>query len=126
LAAADALIGFLAAAIPASYSHSLNGWTLVALASVAAVVWPLAIAIARGYEPTRVGVGTDEMRAVLRSGVRMVVLGAFPAGLADHDALLKLAVVWSPFAVVLSVGLRCIARSSSTVTSVRAGTFADW
>jgi len=107
---ADAAIGFLAAAIPSAYSNSLNGWTLVVLALTAAVVWPLAIALARGYDATRVGVGTHEMRAVLRSGVRMVVVGAFPAGLADHSAFLKLAVVWSPLAVILSVTLRCIER----------------
>jgi len=110
LAAADAVTGFLAAAVPSAYSHTLNGWTLVVLALTAAVVWPLAIAFGHGYDARKVGVGTHEMRAVLQSGVRMVVLGAFPAGLADHSAFLKLAVVWSPLAVILSVALRCAAR----------------
>ena len=80
------------------------------LALIGAVVWPLAIGLARGYVKSRVGVGSDELRAVLRAGVGVVVAGAFPAGLLGQQTLLTLVVVGVPFAVLLSTVTRFAAR----------------
>ena len=33
----------------------------------AGVAWPIAVAISRGYERSKIGVGGDEMRAVFRA-----------------------------------------------------------
>ena len=82
------------------------------LAVVGAVVWPLAIGLARGYVKNRVGVGSDELRAVLRAGVGVVVAGAFPAGLLGQQTLLTLVVVGVPFAVLLSTATRFAARKA--------------
>lgn len=112
LALADTLIGAVATAVPARFSdtlsHSLALMALLAL--VGAVVWPVSIALARGYLRTRVGVGSEELRAVLRAGVGVVVAGAFPAGLLNQQSLLTLVVVSVPFAIVLSTSLRFAAR----------------
>ena len=109
----DAVIGATSAAIPASVSNTLSGqgWVTVALiALVGAVVWPATVALARGYQRRGVGFGSEELRAVLRAGVAVVVAGAFPAGLLQEQALLKLAVVATPAAVALSLAARYVAR----------------
>lgn len=112
LALADVAIGAIAAAVPTLFSNSLGRQlTVVALlALVGAVVWPLAIGLARGYIKNHVGAGSDELRAVLRAGVGVVVAGAFPAGLFGQQTLLTLVVVGVPFAVLLSTATRFAAR----------------
>ncbi len=112
LAAFDLSIGTLAAALPAQFSANLGGRHAFVglLALVGAVVWPCAIAMARGYVRTRVGVGSEELRAVLRAAIGVVVAGAFSAGLLGQETLLKLVVVAVPFAVLLSTSVRFVAR----------------
>ena len=75
-------------------------------------MWTAAIAVARGYHRAQVGFGSDEIRSVLRAGVALVFVGAFPAGLMQETALLKLVVVGTPAAVVLSLIIRYVARKS--------------
>ena len=109
----DAVIGAISTAIPAVVSNTLSarGWATIALfALIGAVVWPATVAFARGYQRRGVGFGSDELRAVLRAGVAVVVAGALPAGLLQEQALLKLAVVAAPAAVALSLAARYIAR----------------
>lgn len=112
LAIGDGAIGALAATVPAQFSSTLGQQVTVAiaLAIIGAVLWPLAICLARGYVRSRVGVGSEELRGVLRAGVGVVVAGAFPAGLLGQEALLKLVVVGVPFAILLSVTVRFAAR----------------
>jgi exopolysaccharide biosynthesis polyprenyl glycosylphosphotransferase len=119
LASADAIVGGAATAIPASISNTLSGWpyAVVVLGLVGMVVWPLAIGLRQGYRRGRIGVGLDELRAVTRAGMFVVVASALPTGfvavprgeLALH-ALLKLIVVAAPFAVLLSLVVRFLAR----------------
>ena len=112
LKAADGLIGALAAAVPAMFSNTLSHRleVLLALALVGGLVWPITIGLARGYNHSRVGVGSDELRAVLRAGGTVVIAGAFPAGLMQAQALLTLVVIATPLSVVLSLVLRFTAR----------------
>ena len=113
LGTADALIGALAAAVPTRFSNTLQDQHLMVglLMVIGAVVWPLAIGLARGYVPTRVGVGSEELRAVLRASAGVVVAGAFSAGwLATDRTLLTLIVVGIPFATLLSTSVRFGAR----------------
>ena len=112
LAGCDVLAGGLATAIPAQFSNTLSPRiALVAvLALLGAIVWPISVGLARGYVRSRVGVGSEELRAVLRAAIGVVVVGAFPAGLLGQQALLKLVVVGVPTAVVLSVTVRFVAR----------------
>jgi exopolysaccharide biosynthesis polyprenyl glycosylphosphotransferase len=124
LAAADALVGGIAAAVPASISDTLSGQSAVPLLClVGLVVWPAAIALCRGYRRNRIGIGFDEQSAVMRAGMVVVVACALPAGLIavptgaldptgalTPDALLKLVATGTPFAVALSLFVRFFAR----------------
>ncbi len=114
LVLADGLIGAAAAVVPSRFSNSLDGeFALVAvLAILGAIAWPTSISLARGYVRNRVGVGSEELRAVPRAGVALVVAGAFPAGLLGQQTLLTLVVVGVPFAVLLSTSIRYFARKA--------------
>ena len=124
VACADAVVGGLAAALPASISDTLSGHNAVpVLCLVGLVVWPAAIAACRGYRRNRIGVGLDEPGAVIRAGMVVVVAGALPAGFMAVPtgalnpvgaltlyALLKLVATGTPFAVLLSLLVRFFAR----------------
>jgi exopolysaccharide biosynthesis polyprenyl glycosylphosphotransferase len=112
LATIDAVVGAVATTLPASFSNRLTQQpeTLILLALLGAVVWPLAIGLNRGYVVSGIGVGTDELRAVVRAATALVVAGAFPAGLLGKEALLKLVVIATPMALVLSLTTRYVAR----------------
>jgi exopolysaccharide biosynthesis polyprenyl glycosylphosphotransferase len=124
LVGADALVGGIAAAVPASVSDTLSwGHRVALLCLVSLVVWPAAIALCRGYRRNRIGIGFDEPGSVIRAGMLVVVAGALPAGfmavptgaLDPHGALtlyalLKLVATATPFAVVLSLLVRFFAH----------------
>ena len=124
IATADAVVGGIAAALPASISDTLSwGHRVAMLCLVSLVVWPAAIALCRGYRRNRIGVGFDEPGAVMRAGMLVVVAVAIPAGFMavpagslDPDgaltlyALLKLVATGTPFAVLLSLLVRFFAR----------------
>jgi exopolysaccharide biosynthesis polyprenyl glycosylphosphotransferase len=124
LVGADALVGGIAAAVPASISDTLSwGHRVTLLCLVSLVVWPVAIALCRGYRRNRIGIGFDEPGAVIRAGMLVVVAGALPAGIMavptgalDPNgaltlyALLKLVATATPFAVLLSLLVRFFAH----------------
>jgi len=120
LASLDAIIGAVVTAVPASISDTLRGWpyAVPVIGLIGMLVWPAAIALRHGYRRDQIGVGLDELRAVMRAGMVVVVATALPAGLIGtslnneftFQALLKLVVVAVPFAVLLSLGTRFVAR----------------
>jgi exopolysaccharide biosynthesis polyprenyl glycosylphosphotransferase len=125
VAAADAFVGGIAAAVPASISDTLSGQIAVPLllCLVGLAVWPAAIALCRGYRRKWIGIGFDEQSAVMRAGMVVMVAGALPAGLIAVPtgaldpigvltpyALLKLVVTGTPLAVTLSLFVRFFAR----------------
>ena len=127
VASADAVVGGVAAALPASISNTLSGRYAVPvlICLMGMVIWPAAIALCRGYRRNRIGIGFDEAGAVLRAGMVLVVAGALPAGLMAVPtgaldpfgeltltlyALLKLVVIGTPFAVLVSLIVRFLAR----------------
>ena len=118
LGALDVVVGATAALVPSMLSDTLSSSPdrIALLAVVGAVLWPLAVAMMKGYQRRAVGVGSDEVRAVLRAWVAVVVAGAMSAelvptlSLAERDALLKLVVTGTPFAVALSIGGRFVGR----------------
>ena len=67
------------------------------------VVWPVTIGMARGYQRLWSGVGSDELRAVLRAAVRHRRRGRLPGRVCSQHALLKLVVVATPLALALSL-----------------------
>jgi exopolysaccharide biosynthesis polyprenyl glycosylphosphotransferase len=119
VASADALVGGTAAVVPASISDTLSGKNAVPLllSLIGLVIWPAAIALCRGYRRNRIGIGFDEPGAVMRAGMVVVVAGALPAGFMAVPtgaltpyAMLKLVVIGTPFAVLLSLLVRFVAR----------------
>ena len=124
IAATDALVGGVAAALPASISDTLSwGHRVTLLCLVGLVVWPAAIALCRGYRRNRIGIGFDEPGAVLRAGMVVVVAVALPAGIIAVPAgtynpigalalyaVLKLVASGTPLAVILSLLARFLAR----------------
>jgi exopolysaccharide biosynthesis polyprenyl glycosylphosphotransferase len=121
VAGADAVVGGIAAAVPASISNTLSwGHRVLPLCLLGLIIWPIAIALCRGYRRNRIGVSFDEPSAVMRAGMVVVVAGALPAGLMAVPAetsdavtlyaLLKLVATATPFAVLLSLLVRFIAR----------------
>jgi exopolysaccharide biosynthesis polyprenyl glycosylphosphotransferase len=124
IASADALVGGISAAVPASISDTLSwGNKVTLLCMLGLVIWPAAIALCRGYRRNRIGIGFDEPGAVMRAGMVVVVAGALPAGLMAVPtgtldptgaltlyALLKLVATGTPFAVLLSLLVRFFAR----------------
>jgi exopolysaccharide biosynthesis polyprenyl glycosylphosphotransferase len=119
LAGADALIGGIATAIPAAVSNTLSEWpyAVPVLGLIGMLVWPAAIGVRNGYRRAWIGVGLDELRAVMRAGAVVVVLSALPAGFVAVPrsefilyALLKLVVVAVPCAVLGSLAARFVAR----------------
>src|SRR5215203_994897 len=112
LALFDMFVGAMAVAIPSLNSARLGPQEplIVTMSLLGAIVWPLAVAAARGYDRRRIGIGSDEMRSVIRAGMGLVLVGAFWAGLLGAEIFLKLAVVATPLAVTLSLVARFFAR----------------
>jgi exopolysaccharide biosynthesis polyprenyl glycosylphosphotransferase len=74
------------------------------------LIWPTAIAVVRGYERTRVGIGGDEMRALLRAALLVLSVCAVPAGLFAWQSLLTAVVVTAPVTVLGSLAVRFASR----------------
>ena len=122
LAAVDALIGGIAAAVPASMSHTFYFYQAVPfICMVGFLFWPAAIAVSRGYRRARIDVGSSEFRAVLLGGTVLVMAIALPAGFlalpneglvpgSPLFALLKVTAVGAPIAVLFSLTARLFAR----------------
>jgi exopolysaccharide biosynthesis polyprenyl glycosylphosphotransferase len=127
VAAADVVVGCIATAVPASISDTLSGkkWLPLLLCLIGSIVWPAAIALCRGYRRNRIGIGFDEPGAVMRAGMVIVVACALPTGLMAVPtgtldptgnpvltmyALLKLVATGTPFAVLISLIVRFLAR----------------
>lgn len=104
-------------------SHSLSTGNLSAyflpLTILGAVLWPLSILLLRGYDRSIIGVGSDELRAVLRAGVVVVVIGAFPAGWFQQQTLITLLAVATPFALALSTLVRLVAQGAPSSSARR-------
>src|SRR5688500_14238575 len=81
LALLDGLVGMLAVVAAAVIFPNISFSTpkLAVLVLGASVAWPIAVAISRGYERTKIGVGGDEMRAVLRAVTLAIAAGAVPS-----------------------------------------------
>lgn len=98
------VIGALAEFTPLRVAPE-TGWVFAG-----ALLWPTAVALVRGYERSRVGIGGDEMRALLRAALLVVSASAIPAGLFEWQRLLTGVVVSAPLAVAASLAVRFVTR----------------
>lgn len=108
----DALLAAIAvvavAAVPNLISFSPGKMYVLVL--VMAIGWPITVALSRGYDRTRIGVGGDEMRAVLRSVILAIALGAVPSAITERPGLLALCVTAPPVAGLFSLLIRLGSR----------------
>jgi exopolysaccharide biosynthesis polyprenyl glycosylphosphotransferase len=109
----DGLVGVLAV-LAAFNGFSVvprfDFWKGAVLALGAGAAWPVAVAVGRGYERTKIGVGGDEMRAVLRAVVLGIAAGAVPSAITGSYGVVAVCTVATPLAGVGSLALRFAAR----------------
>lgn len=74
------------------------------------VAWPLAVSLARGYERAKIGVGGDEMRAILRAAVFLIAAGSVASVMFVTHGLSALVVLSTPIASAGSLAARFAAR----------------
>ena len=112
LMALDGLMGMLAVVGAAVIFPNISFSTpkLAVLIFGAGLAWPVAVAISRGYERTKIGVGGDEMRAVLRAVTLAIAAGAVPSAVTGKYGVVALCVMATPIAGMLSLAVRFIAR----------------
>ena len=112
LAVIDGAVGIVAVLAAAALFPSISFSTvkLAVLTSGAGVLWPLAVAISRGYERAKIGVGGDEMRAVLRAMTLAIAAGAVPSAVSGRYGVVALCVMATPMAGLASLGFRFLAR----------------
>lgn len=112
LALADAVVGaaaiVLASFVPLSIGSTTGDRILLGL--VGAPLWLAAVAWARGYERAKIGVGSDELRAVFRAGITLIVLTALPCAFLDKQRTISTVFIACSLAAVTSTGVRFVAR----------------
>lgn len=102
-------MGLLAAiAVPAVFPFLVD---VPLSALLLAPLWVLALGSARGYDRSRIGVGSDELRSVFRALVTAVATFGFVSALLPHDWL-GTVVVATPVSAALSMLVRLIARKT--------------
>ncbi|WP_375430325.1 sugar transferase [uncultured Friedmanniella sp.] len=107
----DVAVGMLAVLIAVPLSNiPFDQHKMVALVLGAGAAWPVAIAISRGYERNSIGVGDDELRAVMRAVVFAVAVGAFPAAITHSLGVVATSVIAVPVAGFGSMVVRFVAR----------------
>ena len=82
----------------------------LAVPGLAGVSWPIFVAACGGYRRSRIGIGTSELRAVLRAALWLPALGAYPAALSQRLDWLLLVVLSAPLVVGTTVLVRGVAR----------------
>ncbi|CAA9310304.1 MAG: Exopolysaccharide biosynthesis polyprenyl glycosylphosphotransferase [uncultured Friedmanniella sp.] len=113
LVVTDAAVGLLAVllALPMlNYPFSPARTTILILG--AGVAWPLAVAISHGYERSNIGVGDDEMRAVMRAVVFAIAVGSVPAAVTENLGVVATSVIAVPLAGLGSLISRFVTRKN--------------
>ena len=68
--------------------------------------------ISRGYERGKIGVGGDEMHAVLRALILAIAAGAVPSAVTGRYGVVALCVMARPIAGAASLAVRFAARKN--------------
>ena len=102
-----AVVGVVVAIALPTVFGALNAVPVAAL--LLAPAWPMVIAMSHGYDRSRVGVGSDEMRAVFAALVATVAVGGFAAALLPENWIRTLILVL-PVIALLSLTVRFAAR----------------
>ena len=109
----DAIVGALAVLAALAFRPlSFEPWKEAVLVIGAAVAWPLAIAISRGYERGKIGVGGDEMHAVGRALILAIAVSAVPCAITGQYGVVAVSGIAVPIAAAASIGVRFVARKN--------------
>lgn len=109
----DTLVGAAAVAlVMALRPFAFDGWKVAVMIAGAAVAWPLAVAVTRGYERGRIGVGGDELRAVLRALVLGLAVGVVPSAITGQYGVVAVSGLATPLAALASLSVRFVARKN--------------
>ena len=84
----------------------------------AAVPWPLAIAVSRGYERGKIGVGGDEMHAVGRTLILAIAVERHAGPLPASAVVAVFAGIAVPVAAAAWIGIASSGARTSTDASV--------
>jgi exopolysaccharide biosynthesis polyprenyl glycosylphosphotransferase len=76
-----------------------------------APIWALMIGLAHGYDHSRIGVGSDELRSVFKAMVACVAIGGFAAALFP-ETWVRTVLVTVPVMAALSLMVRLVTRKS--------------
>jgi exopolysaccharide biosynthesis polyprenyl glycosylphosphotransferase len=107
----DGVVGMLAVFVT-TFATPFSAPKTAVLMLCAAIAWPLAVAVSRGYERTNIGIGSDEMRAVLRAVVYGIAAGAVPSAMTGRYGVVALCVLGMPIAGAASLLVRFFARKN--------------
>lgn len=106
----DALIGVAGFTFTQLVGRAGADLLAIPLHGLPGLVWPLLIAACGGYRRSGIGVGTGEMMSVLRAGLWLTALGAYPAAFSRHDGWLLFIVMSAPPVLLLTLLVRKLAR----------------
>jgi exopolysaccharide biosynthesis polyprenyl glycosylphosphotransferase len=108
----DAVVGLFAVLFGSMLPRALayDGYSQLLLMLCGAIAWPMAVSVAHGYEPANIGVGGDEMRAILRAGVSLIAAGSVTSVLFNTHGLSPLVVWGTPIAALSSIAARFAGR----------------
>ncbi len=112
LIAFDVVVGIVAVLIGSTLPRALTltGYPHLLLVLAGGLFWPLGVSFARGYERAKIGVGGDELRAVLRAGVFLIAAGSVASVMFVTHGLSALVVLGTPVAAMGSIVGRFSAR----------------
>jgi exopolysaccharide biosynthesis polyprenyl glycosylphosphotransferase len=108
----DAMAGMLVVALAPVIPRAMHvdDARQLLLVAIGGLAWPLGVSVARGYERAKIGVGGDELRAVLRAGVFLIAAGSVASVLFTTNGLSALVVLGTPIAAFVSIASRFAAR----------------
>jgi exopolysaccharide biosynthesis polyprenyl glycosylphosphotransferase len=113
VAACDAIVGALSVLVALTLRElTFDAWKIPVLVFGAAVAWPLAIAVSRGYERGKIGVGGDELHAVGRALILAIAVGAIPCAITGQYGVVAVSGIATPIAAAGSTLVRFVARKS--------------
>ena len=108
----DVVVGVLAVVAAFNFSGvpRFDLWKVFVLVLGAGAAWPVAVGATRGYERTEIGVGGEELRAVVRAVVLDIAAGAIPSAITGNYGVVAVCTVATPLAGIGSLALRFAAR----------------
>ena len=108
---ADSIAAVLAMVLALSLrDFTFLPWKQIVLLVGAGAAWPLAIALNHGYDRGRIGVGSDELQAIIRALVLAVACGAIPSAIVAKFGVVAVSGIAIPLAALASLAVRYGAR----------------